>query len=338
MVYRPGRLLPKLYKPDFLASFLARKRLAQATQLLRDRGCRKVILYLWRPDFETALDLVSYDLSCYHIDDEYTFSETEQTLSEGERRLISRAGQVFIHSPALLEKKGRLNPHTTFVPNGVDYRAYAMPQAEPEDLKAIPHPRVGYVGVIKSQLDFDLLVSLANRHRNWSFVLVGPRGYLNGRDIQLAGQLSQMANVYFVGGKPVEALPAYTQHVDVCIMCYRLNDYTKYIYPMKLHEYLATGRPVVGAPINSLQAFSDVVTLAQSEDEWSAALSAALQKDSNTKEKLGARQMVARRHDWEFLVHAIASTMCARLGPAYQERFKHAVGEIPAVLRTGAVA
>ena len=325
MVYRPGKLLPKLYKPHLLASFLDRKRLAQAVKLLHDRGCRKIILYLWRPGFQTALDQVKHDLSCYHIDDEYSFSEIEQPVSEDERRLITRVGQVFIHSPALLNKKGSLNSHTTFVPNGVDFLAHAVPRSEPEDLKAIHHPRVGYIGVIKSQLDFDLLVSLASRHQNWSFVLVGPRNRLNEHDTQLAERLSQMANVYFLGGKPVEVLPAYMQHMDVCIMCYRIDGYTKYIYPVKLHEYLATGRPVIGAPIDSLRAFSEVVTLAQSTDEWSAALSASLQSDANAKERLDARQMVARRHDWEFLVQLIASTMCSRLGETYHDRFEHIV-------------
>ena len=61
------------------------------------------------------------------------------------------------------------------MPNGVDYAAYVRTWPEPADLAAIPHPRVGYVGVIKKQLDLELLYALAGRHRPWSFVLVGPQ-------------------------------------------------------------------------------------------------------------------------------------------------------------------
>lgn len=45
-------------------------------------------------------------------------------------------------------------------------------------------------------------------------------------------------------------------------MPYRVNDYTKYIYPMKLHEYLAGGRPTVGSRIRSLEDFAGIVDLA----------------------------------------------------------------------------
>src|SRR2546425_47201 len=320
MVYRPGKLLPRLYKPRFLASLLAQARLKQAKRLLVNRGCRKVILYLWRPEYEEALDLVPHDLSCYHIDDEYSFSVVEQPVSDSEARLISRVNQVFIHSPALLKKKGSLNSHTQFVPNGVDYHAYATPRREPEDLKAIAHPRIGYVGRIKSQLDIDLLLLLARRHREWSFVLVGPRGQLTHRDVQLIDELKQIPNVHFLGGKPVDMLPAYTQHMDVCILNYRVNDYTKYIYPLKLHEYLATGRPVVGSPINSLLQFCGAIALARTAEEWSQALSEALRVGTHSDGKGEARQRTARRYDWGGLVHMIARTICEQLGAEYRAR------------------
>jgi glycosyltransferase involved in cell wall biosynthesis len=260
------------------------------------------------------------DLSCYHIDDEYTFSAVGKSIEKREASLISRVDQVFIHSPALLEKKGKLNPQTTFVPNGVDYRAYATPRGEPPDLKPIPHPRMGYVGIIKQQLDLPLLAALAENHRQWSFVLVGPQG----RDGQLAAsiqRLSQMPNVYFLGGKPVDVLPAYVQHMDVCMLCYEVNEYTRFIYPLKLHEYLASGRPVVGSPISSLQEFAHTIRLAQTLDDWSTALSDMLAPVHHSSTQIEARRRIARQYDWNTLVARIARTMCNRLGPSYVERF-----------------
>jgi glycosyltransferase involved in cell wall biosynthesis len=315
MVYKPGKLVPKLYKPELLARFLAKVRLNQAKKLLMNRGCRKVVLYLWRPEYAEALDLVSHDLSCYHIDDEYSFSSVEQPLSESEGALISRVNQVFVHSRALLKKKGYLNHRTLLVPNGVDYQAYATAQSEPEDMKKIPHPRIGYVGVIKRELNIKLLLSLARRHPEWSFVMVGPRGRVTERDGQSIDELKGMPNVWFLGSKPVDTLSAYTQHMDACILNYEVNDYTKYIYPLKLHEYLATGRPVVGAPINSLLDLSQVVALASDTDEWSHAITEALNVQNDTDEKRKARQEVARKHDWNTLVYNIASTICDQLGP-----------------------
>jgi glycosyltransferase involved in cell wall biosynthesis len=266
-----------------------------------------------------AIDCIPCDLSCYHIDDEYTFSVVDVPVPEREARLIARVDQVFIHSPALLEKKGKINPHVSFAPNGVDFCSYARPVPEPADIAGIPHPRIGYSGHIKKQLDWPLLLDLTARHPDWSFVFVGAPN--NHPEIAAyIEQLSQRPNVRFLGSKTVQELAAYPQHFDVCIMPYRRDDYTKYIYPLKLHEYLASGRPVVGTPIESLEPFRDVVRLAENTSQWSTAIAESLCSPANTDEQRGARQTLARRHDWEILVRRIADTMASRLGPEYSIR------------------
>lgn len=320
-IYRPERWLPVLYRPLFLGHFTAQERLRRASRMLHQQGCQRIILYVWRPEHEAVLDLFEADLECYHVDDEYSFSDIEQPISECERRLISRVDQVFIHSPGLTEKKGNLNPHTEFIPNGVDYDAYVRPRREPADLAQVPRPRIGYVGLIKKQLDWALLNALAQRHSDWSFVFVGPYWQLGNR-AALIENMTQYSNVYFLGRKPVEALPAYTQHLDVCTLCYEINDYTKFIYPLKLHEYLASGRPVVGTPIHSLQGFDHIIKLARSADEWSTALAEALLPKAYDASRIEERRRVAHLYDWKILVNRVARTLCERLGPSYLSQFQ----------------
>src|SRR6266481_5961518 len=110
-VYQPELWLPRLGRPAWLGRLISRERLKRASDRLRARGCTRVVLYIWRPEFADAIDQTSYDLSAYHIDDEYSFSSTETEVSPTERRLLESVGQVFIHSPALLRKKGGFNPH-----------------------------------------------------------------------------------------------------------------------------------------------------------------------------------------------------------------------------------
>jgi glycosyltransferase involved in cell wall biosynthesis len=311
-LYTPEPWLPRLYRPAWAARALRARRLARARRLLRERGCRRVVLYVWRPDFAEDVPLARADLTCYHIDDEFTFSPVELPLDPVEARLIASVDQVFIHSPALLEKKGHLNPRTACIPNGVDYAAFAAPAAEPADLRAIPRPRMGYAGTIKRELDWPLLGTLAAAHPDWSFVFVGPRKPHPEMAAGL-GELAARANVHFLGAKPVAELTAYPQHFDVCIMPYVRNDYTKFIYPLKLQEYLASGRPVVGSPIRSLEAFREVVALAAGPAEWSAALREAWAAGDEPGPR-AARQAVARAHDWDVLVRQVAATLAGRLG------------------------
>jgi glycosyltransferase involved in cell wall biosynthesis len=311
-IYQPELWLPELGRPSWLAQFTLRGRLRRASQLLRARGCTKLVLYIWRPEFADAIAQMPHDLSVYHIDDEYSFSPTDSEVPPAERVLLETVDQAVIHSPTLMRKKGSFNPHTEYVPNGVDFRLYATPVPEPEDLRDIPHPRIGYVGYIKRMLNWTLLLELSLSHPQWSFIFVGPKS--PHPDIEeVLGKMSKLPNVHFLGGKPTDGLGAYPQHFDVCIMPYGLDDYTKYIYPLKLHEYLASGKPVVSAPIPAVEDFRHVVSIASDQRDWSDALELALREKENTPERNAERQRVASDHDWEVLVEKIARIIARRL-------------------------
>ena len=320
-VYNPGRWLPEVWSPRWVGHLVRRERLRRARRILEAQGCHKILLSIWLPEWAYALDLVDHDLSVYHIVDEYTFADTEHPVPAAEARLISRVDQVFLTSAELFAKKGPLNPNSQYVSNGVEFRAFATPVSEPEDLRAIPRPRIGYVGVVKPQLDFELLLALAKRHREWSFVMVGPRQKLDSV-AALVTQLEALPNVHFLGSKPVDTLPAYAQHLDVCTLGYALTGYTKFIYPLKLHEYLATGRPVVGTPIPALEPFREVVRLAATLDDWSEALEESLKPEAMAPAKVARRLAVARAHDWDHLVERMAGRLCERLGPSFSKRFQ----------------
>jgi len=292
--------------------------------MLVSQGCRKIIVYLWRPEFHAALDLLNPDLSCYHIDDDYTFESPNQALIEAEGEITSRVDQVFVTSPGLLSKKRHFNHNTLFVPNGVDYHTFATPCIEPEDLFPIPHPRIGYVGVIKQQLNLSLVLDLARRNRDLSFVLVGPQR-LHEEVTSLIHELSRLPNVYFLGPKSLEALPAYQQHMDVSLLCYKVNLYTHCVYPLKLHQYLASGTPIIGSRIRSLEDFVSVIDIADTADEWNLCIKNVFSPGIDSDGKAEKRRGLAKQHDWKRLVEEIAYTLCLRLGSPYVERIKEIV-------------
>jgi glycosyltransferase involved in cell wall biosynthesis len=321
-IYEPEPWLPVVHRPLFLRDFTFQQRLKHASDLLA-RGVCKRVLSIWRPDFANALKLADFDVSCYHIDDEYSFSAVQSPIQARESRLLANVTQVFVHSPTLMQRKGWLNPNTEMVPNGVDFQTYSQLKAVPSDLASIPSPRIGYTGWLKKHLDWSLLLRLTESHPDWSFVLVGPVSP-HSEVREPIERLKSRSNVYLLGAKSAEALASYTQHFDVCIMPYAINDYTNCIYPLKLHEYLAAGRPTIGARIRSLEDFAQVVTLAVTPDEWSEAIRQALLPEANSSKKVRARQAVARQYDWEILTERIARTMALRLGPEYAERLDSA--------------
>jgi len=311
-VYTPEFWLPHLYRDTPIARALVRLRVTRARQILTARGCTRIVAYLWRPEFAPFLDYAKWDAVCYHIDDDYAFSDDDVSLDPAEVRLIQRVDEVFIHSPGLMARKGHLNPHTTYVPLGVDFKAFSSPAPEPSDLTAVPHPRVGYAGHLKLHLDWQLLRTLAARHHDYSFVFIGGREPHPEIEPEIAA-LAQLPNVFFLGDKPSRDVPGYVQHFDVGIMPYRMTDYANLGSPLKLHEYLAAGLPSIGIPMRTLLEFSDVVTLCSGVDAWSDALVAAVGSEAKEETRIRERQSRSREYDWEVLVGRVAARMIAAL-------------------------
>jgi glycosyltransferase involved in cell wall biosynthesis len=320
MKCEPLRWLPDFYKPKSARRVMRYLRYARAAWSLRKLGCTRVVLYVWRPTHVDALEARRwFDAVVYHIDDEYTFSETATPIPSAELRLISEADAVIVHSPQLAERKGGINRRTFIVPNGVDYDLHARPREEPADIRAVPRPRIGYVGVVKRQLDLALVGGLAERNGEWSFVLVGPLGNLSGVEADFE-TLTRLPNVHLLGYRDPDVLPAYERSFDVCIMPYKVNHYTDCIYPLKLHEYLASGKPIVASDIRTLRDFSHVISLASRVEGWTAAIRSSLTEEACSERSVSSRQAVAAKHDWRLLASRTASIMASVLGDEVRRR------------------
>jgi len=108
----------------------------------------------------------------------------------------------------------------------------------PKDLEAIPSPRIGYVGVINEKVDFPLLTSICKQNPEWSIVLIGLEKVKQLDFQKKLEELKNQPNCYFLGMKDYFDVPNYIYGLDVCMMCYVINDWTYYGYPLKLHEYV----------------------------------------------------------------------------------------------------
>ena len=304
-VYSAPWYLPKLYRAEWADRLTFWLRLKQAAAML---NARRIVLYIWRPQYIEAVELLRHDLSIYHIDDEYSFSEEEQPMTPQERRAIEAADAVFIHSPGLWEKKGGINPRTFCVPNGVDFALASTEYPEPRDLASIPHPRIGYAGVVKRTLDWSLLEYLIASRPQWNFVFVGK---ISDRETEVTAHRIRLRykNVFFLGTKSTSELYAYPSHFDVCLMPYALTTYAYYGYPLKLHEYLAAGKPCVGCRMRTLLDFADVVALPQTSSDWLEAIEHAVRPSANEPEMVSRRRAIAEQHDWGRLAEKVAAVI-----------------------------
>jgi glycosyltransferase involved in cell wall biosynthesis len=225
-------------------------------------------------------DLCVYD----NMDELSAFRGASDELLALEQQLFARADLVFTGGMSLYEAKRTRHHSVHPFPSSIDFdhfsKARRMGGPEPQDQAGIPHPRLGFFGVIDERMDVDLVGEVAALRPDWQFVMIGPVVKID------PAILPQRPNVHWIGGKSYADLPRYLSGWDVGFMPFALNEATRFISPTKTPEFLAAGVPVVSTPINDVvrpygekgfveiaRAPSDIVTkaemlLTRSKDAW----------------------------------------------------------------------
>ena len=169
----------------------------------------------------------------------------------------------------------------------------------------MPRPRIGFVGIVDTvRFDVDLIQRLAE---NLEFHIVIVGGFINNAE----KTLPQRPNIHLLGVKRVSELPAYLKAMDVCLMPYRLNEATRNIHPLKLHEYMATGKPVVTTAIPAVESSRDLMYVADHNEDFVQLVSSALAEDDLSLSS--KRQDCARQHNWEAHVEKKVELTCQHL-------------------------
>jgi glycosyltransferase involved in cell wall biosynthesis len=256
----------------WLGAYLARRAMRQL-----DFGRR--ISWFVVPHPGTLAKQLGESLVVYYcIDDYASYPGMDpvaiQTLDDN---LTKKADVVFVAPRALLEPKRKLNSNVHFSPHGVDFEMFSQASAPAtqlaDEVRGLQHPVIGYFGTVGEFVDFDLLAYLVESRPRWTFLLVG----LIAADVS---RLRGYPNVIFAGPKPYETLPRWAAAFDVAIYAHRVNRQTRHSNPLKLREYLATGKPVVSVVTPETATFAELVYLADDPEAYLAAIERALREET----------------------------------------------------------
>ncbi len=216
-------------------------------QILREFAVNSPVLWFYTPHALAFAGHLQGNPTVYDCMDELSaFAGADPALPGWERNLMARAALVFTGGRSLYEVKSRQHDNVHAFPSGVETAHFQPARGglpDPRDQKAIPHPRMGFYGVLDERLDRNLLARVADLRPDTHFVLVGPLAKL---DLE---ELPQRPNLHYLGAKDYSELPAYVANWDVALMPFAINEATRFISPTKTPEYLAAGRPVVSTPI-----------------------------------------------------------------------------------------
>ncbi|HVU26042.1 MAG TPA: glycosyltransferase [Opitutus sp.] len=245
-------------------------------------------------------------LACDWTDDWLAVRGIPAFLAEDERALLAAADLTLVPSRALAERKGPLARRLERVPHGALVERFLV---EPR-LRAADEPvRLLYYGHLLAQhFDFAAMDTLARARPAWRIMLVGP----------VKTPHAFPPNVELAGPQPHERLREFVRTADGLLLPYALNDYTRAVLPAKIYECLATGRPIVAAPLPELAEFSAHLRFAAGPEEWATAVEAALAADTPAGRE--ARIALARANTWESRYARIRALLGERDAPGVSGR------------------
>jgi glycosyltransferase involved in cell wall biosynthesis len=265
------------------------------------------ILFTYLPTPE-ALDLIGQlrgprsALVYYCVADFAELAHDPSALLRSEAELVKGADLVFVQSTAFGDRFRHLNARIFEFPGGVSLERF-----DPQTVRELPpevgnlrRPIIGYVGGLHQHLDIELLQRVARELPVASLVLVGPI-------LAAVDKLRAEPNVHFLGPRSPAALPSLIASFDVGLIPYLRSPYTDTVYPAKLFEYLAMGRPVVATDLpelRKLQLPESALRIGTDPTTFIAAIRDALSDTGADKAQL--RRELAQPHDWDRVVSRMA--------------------------------
>lgn len=252
-------------------------------------GLTKPILWSSLP---TAADLCGHldeHAVVYYCGDDFSALEgvNHKTASQHESKLVDKADLILAASETL---KNRFpSSKTCLLRHGVDFDLFASPTKRALDLPTTEHTSdhvVGFYGSLSSWLDYDLIEAVAKQLPSWKFVFIGP-------NMMDHNPLPNLSNIIYLGPKPHHELPSYSQHWDISMMPFKTNAQIKACNPLKLMEYLASGRPVVSTRFPALNPYKSCIFSATHQEDFTRQLILATQSQTEDSSEM------VRNQSWE---------------------------------------
>jgi glycosyltransferase involved in cell wall biosynthesis len=273
---------------------------AQVGALARRRGLSKPILWIAIPTAVEMVGRMNESLVVYQVSDKYDANTMDhatdpQTIRRLHERALDAADIIFYSGRKLLFEATRARERSYLLEQAVDFDHWARvgsPELEvAPEVARIPRPRIGYFGAIEPWLVDQELIKRASRERpDWHWIFIGNRS--RGLEIE------DLPNVHFLPAVAYDELPRYAAGFDVCVLPWETEQaFTSYGSAIKVREYLATGKPVVIAPLPEYEPMADVLRIARSRDDFLRLVQDALNEEGD--ERARARQSSVASGTWD---------------------------------------
>jgi UDP-galactopyranose mutase len=268
--------------------------------LLTEQRIADYLLWYYTPMALSFSNHMQPRLTVFDCMDELSaFKNAPQEMKDREAELLQRADLVFTGGQSLYEAKLGRHDDLHVFPSSIEFGHFAqarMRSGEPADQADIPHPRIGFCGVIDERFDIDLLDGIARLRPDYQFVMIGPVVKID------PDTLPRHANIHYLGGKSYKELPQYLAGWDAAILPFAHNESTRFISPTKTPEYLAAGKPVVSTSITDVvrpYGIQKLVRIADTPQDFVQAIELAIRQDANDQDWRARVDSMLAQNSWD---------------------------------------
>jgi glycosyltransferase involved in cell wall biosynthesis len=281
---------------------------AQLNRLARSRGLEKPILWIAIPTAAEMIGTFDEVAVVYQVSDKYDANTMDHAtdpllIRRLHEQAIDDADLVFYSGRKLFSEATRGCERSYLLEQGVDYdhwrRVGDGTLAVAAEVAGIPRPRIGYFGAIEPWLvDQELIKRAARQRPEWQWIFIGNKS--RGLEIE------ELANTHFLPPVAYADLPNYAAGFDVCVLPWETEQsFTSYGSAIKVREYLATGKPVVIAPLPEYESMSNVLRIGRTREEFLRLVEEALREDDPEARK--RRQAAVASGTWEARAELVSS-------------------------------
>jgi teichuronic acid biosynthesis glycosyltransferase TuaH len=206
-----------------------------------------------------------------------SYKKYESILKGNYETIKAKSDLIFTVSEYLRDNLFEKQSHVHWMPNAVDLEFFQSETKVHPLVASLPHPIVGFLGILQDRIDLDILDSLASNNPEMSIVLAGPVW----KNFPVKN-FCKYKNVHFLGPIKRWEIPMLYNGFDVGIIPYKTNKFVKSTDPMKYYEYLASNLPVVSTPIPGSERFGEMVIVANTPEQFNSAVNQALSGERET--------------------------------------------------------
>ena len=300
---------------------------------LRAQGVKDYWLWFYTPmALPLAERLVPGGVIYDCMDELAAFKHAPAQLLKQETELFKLADVVFTGGRSLYNSKRSRHDNIHCFPSSVDAMHFRRATADHPLQAHLPHPRLGYCGVIDERIDLDIIAGIAAQRPEWELVMVGPTAKID------PASLPRAPNIHWLGQQSYEDLPAFISGWDVCLMPFALNESTRFISPTKTLEYMACGRPSISTAIRDVvEPFGQIVAIASDADGFVKAADGMLARSAQQQQAHRQKLVeIIRLTSWDATVEGMSGLIAKAVVNAEKDYLS--IGNLTAGLRPNSAA